>query len=71
MGFWGFLALMLIGLKLTGYITWSWLWVLAPLWAGAILWLVFVVICLAIAYVSDGYEQSQRNFRRRMWWRKD
>jgi hypothetical protein len=26
------LAILFIGLKLTGYITWSWLWVLSPLW---------------------------------------
>lgn len=26
------LALIFITLKLTGYITWSWLWVLSPLW---------------------------------------
>lgn len=31
-GFLGLLTLLFIGLKLTGYITWSWLWVLAPLW---------------------------------------
>lgn len=31
-GFLGFLAILFIGLKLTGYITWSWWWVLAPLW---------------------------------------
>jgi hypothetical protein len=26
------LTLLFIGLKLTGYISWSWLWVLAPSW---------------------------------------
>jgi len=26
------LAVLFIGLKLTGYILWSWLWVLAPIW---------------------------------------
>jgi len=26
------LGVLFIGLKLTGYIDWSWLWVLAPLW---------------------------------------
>ena len=31
-GFLGLLTLLFIGLKLTGYITWSWIWVLAPLW---------------------------------------
>lgn len=31
-GFPGLLAIVFITLKLTGVITWSWLWVLAPLW---------------------------------------
>ena len=31
-GFLGLLTLLFIGLKLTGHITWSWIWVLAPLW---------------------------------------
>lgn len=28
----GILGLIFITLKLTGHITWSWLWVLAPFW---------------------------------------
>ena len=31
-GFTGLLAVLFIGLKLTGYIDWSWWWVLSPLW---------------------------------------
>ena len=31
-GFAGLLTVLFIGLKLTHYIDWSWLWVLAPLW---------------------------------------
>lgn len=38
-GFCGFLAILFIGLKLTGHITWPWLWVLSPIWIpiGALL----------------------------------
>ena len=32
MKFFSALALLFIALKLLGYITWAWLWVLAPLW---------------------------------------
>jgi hypothetical protein len=32
-GFLGLLTIVFIALKLTGYINWSWLWVLAPIWA--------------------------------------
>ena len=31
-GFLGMLAILFIGLKLTNYVTWSWWWVLSPLW---------------------------------------
>lgn len=30
-GFTGLLTILFIGLKLTGYINWSWFWVLSPL----------------------------------------
>lgn len=35
-GFLGMLTVLFVGLKLTGYITWSWVWVLAPLWGGLV-----------------------------------
>jgi len=31
-GFAGMLTILFIGLKLTGYISWSWWWVFSPLW---------------------------------------
>lgn len=43
--FFGLLTIVFITLKLTGYITWSWWWVLAPLW------LVFVVVVGIVAIV--------------------
>ena len=38
------LTILFIGLKLTGYIHWSWLWVLAPLWIEALAFLFIVII---------------------------
>lgn len=35
--FLGLLAILFIGLKLTGNIDWSWWWVLAPIWIAAII----------------------------------
>lgn len=49
-GFTGLLGLLFIGLKLAGYITWSWLWVLSPLWIGFAIWLVLVAVAM-IFYV--------------------
>lgn len=60
-GFLGMLALIFITLKLTGYIVWSWVWVLAPLWGGFILGLVIMFI----AAVFVAWEKtSRRNIRR-------
>jgi len=45
-GFNGLLALLFIGLKLCGVISWSWLWVLSPIWIPIVLALVICVIVL-------------------------
>lgn len=45
-GFCGLLAILFIALKLLGIITWSWLWVLAPIWIPAI-----IVLIIAIIYI--------------------
>ena len=42
-GFLGALTIAFVVLKLTGVISWSWLWVLSPLWIGAALALVILV----------------------------
>lgn len=44
-------TLLFVGLKLTGYIEWSWLWVLAPLWgpiAFVAVVIVIYVLCMLI-----------------------
>ena len=44
------LTLLFIGLKLTGYITWSWIWVLAPLWIPiSIALILFSAVILLVA----------------------
>lgn len=49
-GFGGLLTLLFIGLKLGHVITWSWWWVLSPLWIGLVVLIVFFVIgILAVA----------------------
>ena len=48
----GLLAILFIGLKLAGYITWSWWIVTLPLWGGAALIISLFVIAPAIALVG-------------------
>lgn len=44
-GFSGLLLLLFIGLKLAGFIDWSWWWVLSPIWIPvAVLTLVLLVL---------------------------
>lgn len=43
------LLVLFIGLKLTGYITWSWWWVLAPFWAPLGVALVALLVLLLAA----------------------
>ena len=46
------LTIIFIVLKLVGVIEWSWVWVLAPLWIGAIISLALVLIGLLITIVA-------------------
>lgn len=55
-GFLGLLAILFIGLKLTGHINWSWWWILAPLWGGfaiIVLILLFAAICESSSYYRN------------------
>lgn len=48
------LAVLFIALKLTGYVTWSWLWVLSPLWIPFAAVVVFFLGCLAVVAIAGG-----------------
>lgn len=47
-GFIGLLTILFIGLKLTGYIAWSWWWVLSPLWIGLAFGLAMLAVVGAV-----------------------
>lgn len=49
----GLLQVALIVLKLCSVIDWSWWWVLAPLWGGALVALLVFVAVVAIAYFGS------------------
>lgn len=44
------LALLFIGLKLTGHIDWSWWWVLSPLWSRVLI--VLLIIAAAVSFMK-------------------
>lgn len=46
-GFLGLLGIAFIVLKLVGVISWSWIWVLAPIWAPlALVLIIALIICV-------------------------
>ena len=56
-GFAGALAILFIALKLTGYIAWSWVWVLSPIWIS----LAFaVLILLIVGFIMSFFKMVER-----------
>lgn len=54
----GLLTILFIGLKLTGYIAWSWWWVLAPLWISVAIVVVMIIVGLAFLAVAASRVKS-------------
>ena len=46
----GLLTVLFVGLKLTGYIAWSWWWVLSPLWIST--GLVLLILAIYVAFLA-------------------
>lgn len=55
--FWGLLAIMFIAFKILGYITWSWWWVLCPLWIPFAIFLMIMALAGTVALVSTILEK--------------
>jgi hypothetical protein len=55
-GFPGLLTVLFIGLKLTGHITWPWVWVLSPLWISLLIGLTVLAIVFIIALVNGWFK---------------
>lgn len=51
-GFVGLLTIVFITLKLTGVITWSWWWVLSPLWITSLLVVAILVVGFLIYLIA-------------------
>lgn len=51
-GFFGLLAVLLIGLKLTHFIDWSWWWVLTPIWVQATI-IIAALLAIGIVYLRS------------------
>jgi hypothetical protein len=54
-GFFGLLAIVFITLKLLGYITWPWLWVLAPIWLPFAIAIVLAIVVFIFAFATRNW----------------
>ena len=50
--FTGALTVLFIGLKLTHVISWSWWWVLSPIWISFLIAVAFLILLLIAAIVA-------------------
>jgi len=48
----GLLSIVFIALKLTGYITWSWLWVFPPIWLPIAVVAGFFAIAASVMFIA-------------------
>ena len=55
-GFFGLLTIVFIVLKLTGYIDWSWFWVLSPILIPIIIFIGGALI-FAILFIKEGFKK--------------
>lgn len=51
--FMSLLTLLFIGLKLSGHITWPWVWVLSPIWIGLVITLLAIVVVLIVSAIKS------------------
>lgn len=52
-GFTGLLTIAFIVLKLTKVITWSWWWVISPLWISFSLAIVIIILCIIFVVIFN------------------
>ena len=65
-GFCGLLAIAFIVLKLTGVISWNWLWVLAPIWIPGAIVIAVLLVVLVVILVKETTKQAEERQRREL-----
>lgn len=62
-GFTGLLTIAFIVLKLTGFIDWSWWWVLSPMWISLIVVIALsaISVFVSIGYVPFRYKRGKKS----------
>ena len=53
------LTIVFIVLKLTGFINWSWWWVLSPIWISILAFIAFLALFLVVAFIVVLFQQRR------------
>ena len=53
------LTILFIALRLTHVINWAWYWVLAPIWAWIIIYVVYIIV--GVWLITRKYKNSKNN----------
>lgn len=53
------LTIVFIVLKLTGFINWSWWWVLSPIWISILVFIAFLALFLVVAFIVVLFQQRR------------
>lgn len=71
-GFLGMLAILFIGLKLGGVISWAWFWVLSPILIPAMVYIALLLVLAVIVSISNNtVSKAVREFQaERIAWQK-
>lgn len=56
-GVFGLLGVLFVGLKLTGYIDWSWWWVTLPFWGGLVLLFLIGIVAVFWYLKTEGFKK--------------
>ena len=62
-GFVGLLTIAFIVLKLTKVISWSWVWVLSPIWIDAALTVLILLVTFIVCAILDYKEKKNEKKR--------
>jgi uncharacterized protein (DUF983 family) len=54
------LTVLFIGLKLTGVIAWSWVWVLSPLWIPLVILALMFAVIFAVKPLREAFLRGAR-----------
>jgi hypothetical protein len=68
MGILGALGILFVGLKLAGFIAWSWWWVTLPFWGLFALMFATVIVAGGFAVFLDSLENRKLNKKHKTPW---